>query len=381
LADLGAAAYHGRLTIGAGASGKCLRENALRIAYGVHGYGRGHAARAQAVLPALTARHDVLILAGGDAHQALAGETPVTRIPHLRYHLDPRGKLSTWRSLARNTPAALDLLVRGPAFEMVREGLREFGPDVVISDSDGWTHRVAAAMGIPRISFDHFGVLVWCRWPMRWWQRVMSRFESLCYRRLMGRPERIVVASFYDDPPRREGVRGVGPVLRQAVLDAAPSRGEHLLVYFSNGERHFTPRVEGVLAGLDCAVVVYGTARRGSVGNLDFRPPGNVPFVRDLASCRGVFATAGNQLICEAMHFAKPMLLMPEDSLEQRLNAEAVARMEIGMQARRQRGVTGALLREFLDGEARFADHLRRTAETPRCQAVDAIEAYIAELT
>ena len=36
----------------------------LRIAYGVHGYGRGHSSRALAVLPELTKRHDVLVLAG-----------------------------------------------------------------------------------------------------------------------------------------------------------------------------------------------------------------------------------------------------------------------------------------------------------------------------
>ena len=36
----------------------------MRIVYGIHGYGRGHATRALGVLPELRQRHEVLGLAG-----------------------------------------------------------------------------------------------------------------------------------------------------------------------------------------------------------------------------------------------------------------------------------------------------------------------------
>lgn len=47
----------------------------LRIIYGVHGYGRGHAARAQAVLPELVRHYDVLVLAGDEALDAIREAT------------------------------------------------------------------------------------------------------------------------------------------------------------------------------------------------------------------------------------------------------------------------------------------------------------------
>jgi len=40
----------------------------MKIAYGIHGYGRGHSSRALAILPELARRHELLLLAGGDGH-------------------------------------------------------------------------------------------------------------------------------------------------------------------------------------------------------------------------------------------------------------------------------------------------------------------------
>jgi len=352
----------------------------MRIAYGVHGYGRGHSSRAMAVLPELTARHDVLVLAGDDAFHALSGEYPVVRIPTFRYELAQGGRRAKRRTLASGIPKLLDLHLHGPALELVCQSLREFGPDVIVSDSEPWTHWAGRRMGVPRISFDHFGALVYCDWPMPPRDRWVCRMEAAAYEQMMGgEPDRKVVVSFYDVPPRAPGVCVVGPVLRDAVLRVRPSRGEFLMVYFSNGPFHFTSRVEGALRELDLPVVVYGVGREGVEGNLDFRPPGNTTFVEDLAAARAVFATAGNQLISEAVHLKKPLLLLPEDSLEQRLNAAAVQRMGIGMRTSRRR-VDADQLRAFLAGEPRYVASFPDRPADGRAQAVEAIQRFAAEL-
>lgn len=352
----------------------------LRIAYGIHGYGRGHAVRALAVLPELARRHELLVLAGGEAYKALHADYPVVRIPTFKYQLSRGGRMAACRTLLRAAPKVVDLSVRGPALEMVGEVLEEAAPQVVVSDSEAWTNAAAKRLKIPRISFDHFGVLVYCRWPMGWARRLQNRMEARVYHGLMSGPaERIVIASFYAPPPRREGVRVVGPVLRETVLQATASPGEYLLVYFSNGPIHFTSQVEQALRALDVPVVAYGVGREGTHANLDFRPPSNTRFVADLAGCRAVFATAGNQLICEAMHFRKPMLLLPEDSLEQRLNAAAVQRMGIGMRTS-QKKVCPEQLRAFLAGEARCVESFPDAPTDGRAQAVQAIERFAEEL-
>ena len=135
----------------------------MKIAYGIHGYGRGQATRALAVLPHLAERHDVLVLAGGEAYPALCPGYPVVRIPTLRYHYGKRGELSNYLNIKRNLSAVLDLKLAGPALQMVAEALADFGADVVVSDSEAFTHQAARRLRIPRIGFDHFGLLVYCR--------------------------------------------------------------------------------------------------------------------------------------------------------------------------------------------------------------------------
>src|SRR4051812_1916808 len=176
----------------------------MRIIYGVHGYGRGHATRTLAILPELCKRHQVLIVAGGDAHSAIWPDYQVVRIPTLGFAYGRgTGKRSNWHTLRRNLSGFLDLKLRGPVFEMVQGTVEEFAPDVVISDAEAWTHHVAHRLRIPRISVDHIGIMAYCRPPVEWRDRLEAKWDTAVYRQLMRRPDRIIVSSFYDAAPRR----------------------------------------------------------------------------------------------------------------------------------------------------------------------------------
>jgi len=361
--------------------GLSVRETVVaRIVYGVHGYGRGHATRSLSVLPELRRNHEVLIMAGGEAYAAIWPDLPVVRIPTLGYYYGRRGRRSNWQTFKRNLPAVLDLILRGPAFQMVLDAVRDFRPDVIISDAEPYTHRVGRRLHIPRIGFDHFGVMAYCKPPLPFGDRLLSRRDVLVYKALMGQPQRVIVSSFYDAPPARRGVCVVGPMLRPQVLNLQPKRGGYILVYLNNGAHQFTPRVEAALRGLDCRVLVYGTQRQGSLANLDFRPPSNLPFIEDLAGCRAVISTAGNQLVGEALHLGKPMLVMPEDCVEQRLNGSELERMGIGMRIA-QRALTTAVIQRFLTNEDLYLQQVRRHRRDGRAEALTAIERFIAELT
>jgi uncharacterized protein (TIGR00661 family) len=322
----------------------------------------------------------VRIFAGGDAFDQLSPNFPITRIPTMGYNYGPGGRISAVRTLRHNTWHVLELIFRGPEFQSVRDAIIDFRPDVVISDAEPWTHRVARHLRIPRIGFDHFGIMVYCKPRIPLKDRLRSRRDVLVYRWLMGRPERILVSSFYHARPRWPRVRVVGPLLRDEVLSATPVRGEHLLVYFNKGEHLFTPSIEQGLRASGLPVLVYGTPRRGREGNLDFRPLSNVPFVEHLASCRAVVSTAGNQLVGEAVHLGKPMLVMPEASVEQRLNASSLERRGFGRQVPLAE-FTVDVLRRFLADEATYIENIRRSARNGRREALDTLEQFIRELT
>lgn len=352
----------------------------MRIAYGVFGYGRGHATRTAAVLPDLMQRHQVLVLAGGDAYDQLAPQYPVVAIPTLGYAYGARGQHSAWLTARKNIWNIADLIWRGPGFQQLRAQLLDFRPDVVISDAEPYTHRVARHLRIPRIGFDHFGVMVYCkpRIPLR--DMIRSRRDVLLYRWLMGRPERIIVSSFYHARPRWSRVRVIAPLLRDEILRARPTRGDYLLVYFNKGQYQFLPHVEAALRACGLPVRIYGTQQRGSDGNLTFRPPSNVPFVEDLAGCRAVISTAGNQLVGEAVQLGKPMLVMPEACVEQRLNAAELERQGFGMQVQHAAFCVADIAR-FLAQEPAFVARIAASARNGRAEAVATIEQFLNELS
>ena len=120
--------------------------------------------------------------------------------------------------------------------------------------------------------------------------------DAVGYRALMGIPERILISSFYPAEPAYPNASIVGPMLRPEVLKAQAQEGEFLLAYFNKGEHQYLPHIDRALRLLDMPVVVYGTPYRGIEENLDFRAPSNEGFLRDLAGCKAVLSTAGNQL-------------------------------------------------------------------------------------
>lgn len=352
----------------------------MRIVYGVHGYGQGHATRALSVLPELMSSHQVLILAGGDAYEALRQDYPVVHVPTLTYVYDKAsGRCSTWQTAKRNLPTVLDWTVHGPTFRRIANLIKNHETEVVISDAELWTHRVAARLGLPRIGFDHFGVLTYCRPAMSRFDRLLSLRDVLVYRLLMGKADRIIVSSFYDAPSAYEGVRVVGPLLRSELQEFESRRGEHLLAYFNNGATLFTDTIARVLKSVGCPVVIYGTSRTGRDGRLEFRPRGNRDFIEALASCRAVVSTAGNQLVGEAIHFGKPMLVMPEDAVEQRVNAMAIEQLGIGMQIPRE-SLCEDVLQTFLDREPEYVHNIKQHARDGKREALDEFERFFREV-
>ncbi len=352
----------------------------MRIVYGVHGYGRGHAMRALAVLPHLVERHEILVLAGGDAYHALWPEYPVIPIPNLRYHYNTQGKLSNYLTVKRNLSAVIDLIMRGPAIDMVNNIISDFRPEVILTDSEAFTHHAARRLRIPRITFDHFGVLVYCRPEMPFTDRIRCKGNALVYRSMFGQPERAIVSSFFDAPPQHNGVKKVGPIIRREVRDITPHKSNYLLVYLTQGQHQYTPQLEQALLELNCPVRIYGTPRRGMQHNLQFKPLANIPFIEDLAGCRAILATTGNQLCGETLYFGKPMLGIPMNCLEQRLNAVQIERMGAGQQVP-GRQITSKLIRDFLARDQEYTTPPGQQLQDGTAEAVSAIEQFASEIT
>ncbi len=306
----------------------------MRIAYGIMGYGRGHAMRSSAIIPTLEAEgHEVRVYAGPDAHAVMHDHFHCQQIPTIAWRYGQDGRVDTQRTIRENIGPMADVLFGGAGIKHLHAEWDAFQPDLVISDSEAWTHKVARQRKLPRISLDHVGIMAYCRPEFPLADRAAAARDAWGYKTLMGIPEHAIVSSFYDAAPRYKNVDVVGPILREMVRKARPYNGGYLLAYFNKGPHQFLPNVEQALRALEIPVRVYGTGRVGEDDNLSFRAPSQQGFVDDLAGAQAVLSTAGNQLISECIWLGKPTLLVPEDVVEQRLNAAMVCKMGIGEQA------------------------------------------------
>jgi len=137
------------------------------------------------------------------------------------------------------------------------------------------------------------------------------------------------------------------PILRQSVIERAPSRGEHIVVYQSCGIYDaFAP----YLRRIDREFRIYGYKIDKVDGNLTFRSYSEEGFLDDLASCAYVVCGGSHNLMSEALYYGKPVLSFPvAGAFEQTLNALYLERLGYGRMADMAR-LTPELLPDFERG-------------------------------
>jgi len=297
-----------------------------RILYGVHGTGHGHAVRALAVARHFR-EHEFLFVSDSTGAGILEKEFSVCRCPNpetpiSHHHIDsPR---MIWSLL--NTQ-----LHRGRVLESLAWVIRDFRPDVGISDYEYFVPVACRKAGIPCLSFDHQHILPMCRrdMPLHALPGYLATRVSISL--LFNNASEYLVTSFFK--PESTAVSGsvsvLPPFLRATVTDTRPSVDEHVVAYQGYSTfRAFIP----FLKTIKRKVLVYGMNATGTDGNLVYREPSEDQFLADLASCIYVICGGGHTLMSEALYLGKPVLSFPiRQACEQLLNAVYLQRLGYGV--------------------------------------------------
>lgn len=357
----------------------------IKIAYGVMGYGRGHATRTAAVLPKLMQKHNVKVFAGNDAYDALSPNFPTTRIPCIGYQYNEDGQLSVPLTVIRNYPIVKDALFKGRVYQTFCRELKEWGADIVITDSELWTARAAKELGIPLISFDHVGIINHCLPPFPPQQWFRGHLDRIGYKLLLPKADRTLISSFYTALPNSNDIEIVGPIIRDEIRTLTPHSGDYLLAYFNKGEHQYLPHIHQALSNLNLPVVVYGVGDCPNSGNIHYKPLSKTEFAKDLGGCRALLSTCGNQTMGECLYLKKPVLVMPEDCFEQNLNAFMVERMGIGQRTSLDK-INDESIEAFLDNDFNFRSAIRNYSSNDKTRdardhAAQRLLTFIDELT
>jgi uncharacterized protein (TIGR00661 family) len=337
-----------------------------KLAISLCGEGRGHATRATAIVRRLEQEHDILIWTSSDALDFLRRQfaeghprVRVEEIPGILFQYSG-GRLDVMKSIT----AGLDYQARqlGPLVDRMMRELEDFGADLAITDFEPALPRAAGRMGVPLIRIDHQHFLLAydldaLPWSLQWqawfmshavWMYVMEATDT-------------VVSAFFRPPLRRgwEHVVQTGPLLRPEILAAQPRDDGFLLSYL---RRHTPFSAIESLADCGLPVRVYGLGHRETVGHVSFHTIDDIRFAADLAACHAVVAAAGNQLIGEALHLGKPLLVLPERAhSEQLINSSFLKAMGCG-DFRHLEEVTRGDVSEFIAGLDRLRPALAAVA-------------------
>ena len=212
--------------------------------------------------------------------------------------------------------------------------LRDFRPELVITDFEAFSWRAADRLKVPVISFNHQQVVTETiyEFPPEHWlnAQVAKAIINLIAPRT---PDRIVLTSFFFPPVRRPGLTHlVAPIIREEVRQLTPTRGNHTLVYYNQPEGNQT--LPDLLRADGNPYIVYNfpvPPRPSEYPNLVFKQPCVTEFLNDLASCRAVVCTAGFTLISEALYLGKPLLAVPNRGIfEQTINGLFLEREGLG---------------------------------------------------
>lgn len=307
----------------------------MRILYGIAGDGLGHAVRSSVIIEELKSQgHDIQIVVSDEAADYLAPKFPeVTEIWGL--NLITRGnEVAHARTIASNVrrglaPSGLPRNVY-KCFDVARN----FDPDVVISDHEMWSWFFATLYDIPLIGLDNIHLLSRCHHPPEIVDNIEGQYplEWLVVKNRVPSAQHYLVSSFAQPEPSEPDTTLVPPVLRDSILEAEPTDGDHLVVYQTS---YSQVDLVGMLRNIDRPVYIYGSdlenGRPRRVDNVHFRPFSETEFIERLASCRAVVGSAGFTLMTEALHLHKPYFAIPvEGQIEQMLNARYLAWLGYG---------------------------------------------------
>jgi uncharacterized protein (TIGR00661 family) len=311
----------------------------MRILYGVVGEGMGHAMRSRVVLERLfELGHEVEIIASGRAvdflEKRFGDKSDVNRIRGLHIVYEDN-EVQRARTLFENVLGGS--LAMPAQIAKYFDLIRDFCPELVISDFESWTYFYGQAHRLPILSIDNMQILNRCVIPDDVIEGHRADFEisKALVKSKLPFANHYLITTFFFPEIRKDKTTLVKPILRPEILSAKRASGDHLLVYqTAEGNDELAKTLAET--GLECRI--YGmrrTIKEEQVeGRLRYRPFSETTFIEDLATSKAVIAGGGFTLMGEAVYLHKPMLSVPvRGQFEQVLNGRYLQKLGYGQYA------------------------------------------------
>ena len=216
-----------------------------------------------------------------------------------------------------------------PSVLRVKRIIREFQPDVVITDADPICHYAAHSVkGLPRISIDNPHAMVYRTYKVGWSQLLPWFVLVVATRIGMMGADKYIVYDFSDEPSTTPQVIFIKPLIQEGIQQQKSRQGRHVFVYQTIGVDSSSLEA---LKQVDATFIIYGFNKEEKHGNLVFKRFNEHEFYHDIAEAKAVITNGGFTVISEALYLKKSVLSLPiKNQFEQVLNGMFVKQLGVG---------------------------------------------------
>lgn len=301
----------------------------LKILYGLNATGNGHICRSREIVSRLKRLgHDVrVIVSGGNPRLDLQDFEPYVVYRGFTF-VTARGRLQYLKTA---------LQVNLAQFYRDLSSVDPSGLDLVITDFEPISARVAKRHGIPSLGIGHQYAFVYGV-PMTW-GNPLARYILRRYA-----PSDYPIGLHW----HHFGFPVLPPIVPRTLKRRGPAESNKTLVYLPWEDPAQMSQEMRALTTHEFTIYHATIDRARDEANLHLRPPSRAGFLADLESSGGVITNAGFELPSEALHLGCRLLVKPlRGQMEQESNALALVRLGLGTATQK---LDAGTIGEWLDG-------------------------------
>jgi uncharacterized protein (TIGR00661 family) len=316
----------------------------MKILYSLAQDGRGHASRGYEIISRLAQNgHKVMVFTGGDTYEPLEQALKGMKKVYLRklrgfqcvYKKD--GKINYAKTVSKCFPVIVsaDLIIK-----RITRLIEKYHFDFAITDFEPFLPRAAKKKKLRFITIDNQHKIMFGK---RGYDEIEPKHLPSYFvaqgvvRSYHPFGRKCIIVSVFKPKLRTKRIRKTGiiiagPIIRHEVEDLKHkvTKKDFVLVYVKPVlEKAIVP----VLKKIDDQFIMYvkSPEKMRKKSNILYKAHSAENFAHDLARCRAVISSAGEQLMSESLYLGKPVFLMPEGgNFEQIMNGYSVKKAKVG---------------------------------------------------
>ncbi len=298
-----------------------------KIFYSVCGVGLGHAMRSTPLINfLLDSGHEVIIASYWNAFDYLKkkfGQHQEAKVVNILANQENyKFKLEFY-----DVPVVPNVLAEN--FLKISKNVKNFDPDLIISDFDIFSSLIGFIQDIPVLMVSNVHLSEYYKIKLGIKDQLNYMFKERAVINGFPRVNRLFLFGFVRPKELPKNVKFFFHPVREEIISLRPQKKDFFLVYSLPKE---LDKIIPLLKKFeDKKFVVYGANKHFKSNNLTVKTFDQNDFSYDLANCAGVMSHGGLSTICESIYLKKPLYLFCDTRFFERFyNAKLVQEKKIG---------------------------------------------------